>query len=86
MMHLIDRIPMWVPVAVIGFLIGWTMAEIWNQTALLEDIYISIEEQRRIAIAATEREMERLAAARAAARPSPVNPVNPVKNEAITDA
>ena len=71
MRDLIDHIPLWVPVAVIGFFIGWTMAEIWNQTALLEDIYISIEEQRRIAIAATEREMARLAETRAAARPSP---------------
>ena len=62
MFSLLDRIPTWIYAAILGAIIGWTIGDIWQMRALLEDMYISLEEQRRIAIAATERELERIAA------------------------
>ena len=58
----------YLPIWLVGVMIGFTMTSIWDQTGLLKELIVLAREQRRLLFAANQRQYTAAAAAQREAR------------------
>ena len=56
----------YLPIWLVGVMIGFTMTSIWDQTGLLKELIVLAREQRRLLFAANQRQYTAAAAQREA--------------------